>query len=190
MTRDERILDVATKLFAERGFAGVGVDALAADAGITGSAIYRHFSSKDEILATLFDRLIDMLLIQVGDALPDPQEELNRLIDVHVEHTMANPELTTIWQREQSALAKVYRRSVNRRQRLYIDRWIQALDACYPGHDREHLAATVRALHGLISSDISRPPTVRRVPDLAAHLVALTRSACRALAATASAAVR
>ena len=182
MSRDRQILDAATKLFAERGFAGVGVDAVAAQSGITGSAIYRHFASKEEILATLFDQLIDTLLMRVGEPAVDPQEELDRLIAIHVEYVLANPDLTTIWQREQSTLTRIYQRSIRRRQRVYIDRWICALDACYPGHDREQLAATVRAVHGLISSDTSRPATVKRIPGLAGYLEAMSRAACAALA--------
>ncbi|MGH3629771.1 MAG: TetR/AcrR family transcriptional regulator [Sciscionella sp.] len=182
MSRDRIILEAATRLFAERGFAGVGVDALAAESGITGSAVYRHFSSKDEILATLFDRLMDTLLMRMGDELPDAEEELDRLISIHVEFVLANPELTTIWQREQSTLAALYQRGFKRRQRLYIDRWIRALDRRYPGHDRTRLAATVRALHSLISSDISRPSTTKHLPDLSAYLGAMARATCTALA--------
>ncbi|WP_338012452.1 TetR/AcrR family transcriptional regulator [Rhodococcus pyridinivorans] len=39
---------------------------------MSGSAIYRHFKSKDEILATLFDRAIDALLMGVPDSRNDP----------------------------------------------------------------------------------------------------------------------
>ncbi|MFT4081007.1 MAG: TetR/AcrR family transcriptional regulator [Nocardioides sp.] len=182
MSREEEILTAATKLFAERSFDGTGVDALAKEAGITGSAIYRYFSSKDEVLAALFDRLIDALLIRVGDPAPDPDEELRHLIGIHVEYVLDNPELTIIWQREQAALTGDHHRRFSRRQRTYIDRWIQALDARYPGHPRDQLAATVRAIHGLISSDTSRPRTVRRIKDLPAQLCAMAEGACTALA--------
>src|SRR5690349_6588366 len=47
VARDEVILDAAEKLFFERGFNGVGVDEIGQVAGVTGSAIYRHFDSKD-----------------------------------------------------------------------------------------------------------------------------------------------
>ncbi|WP_216898236.1 TetR/AcrR family transcriptional regulator [Nocardia alni] len=181
MSRDQSILEAAARLFAERGFAGVGVDALATEAGITGSAVYRHFSSKDEILATLFDRLMDTLLMRMGDEQPDPHAELDRLIAIHVEFVLANPELTTIWQREQSTLAALYQRSFARRQRLYVDRWIQALDRCYPGHDRSRLATTVRALHSLISSDLSRPANVKKMPGLPGYLESMARATCAAL---------
>ena len=53
--RDRAILDSAKRLFYERGYDGVGVDEIGAASGVTGPAIYRHFTGKEEILATLFD---------------------------------------------------------------------------------------------------------------------------------------
>ncbi|QYB06995.1 TetR family transcriptional regulator [Rhodococcus sp. USK10] len=58
--------------FFGRSFDGVGVGAIAAAAGITGSAVYRHFSTKDEVLAALVDRLLDALLIRIGEPIDSP----------------------------------------------------------------------------------------------------------------------
>ncbi|GAA4544122.1 helix-turn-helix domain-containing protein [Pseudonocardia xishanensis] len=177
MSREEQILAAATRLFAERSFDGVGVDAIAADAGVTGSAIYRHFSSKDEILAALFDRLIDALLIRIGEPADDPDAEIDGLIAAHVEFSIAHPELTIIWGREQAALAHVYRANLQRRQRAYVDRWIQALDTRYPGLSRDELAAAVRATHALMTSDTSRPASTRRIAGLGPLLCSLAKAA-------------
>ena len=49
----ERILDSALNLFSEKGYDGVGVDAIAEQAGLKGPSIYKHFKSKEEILDTL-----------------------------------------------------------------------------------------------------------------------------------------
>ncbi len=45
----ERILDEAARLFRERGLAGVGVDALAAAAGLTHGSLYSQFGSKERL---------------------------------------------------------------------------------------------------------------------------------------------
>ncbi|MBR0657230.1 TetR/AcrR family transcriptional regulator [Plastoroseomonas arctica] len=45
----ERILDEAARLFRERGLAGVGVDALAAAAGMTHGSLYSQFGSKERL---------------------------------------------------------------------------------------------------------------------------------------------
>jgi len=46
----ERILSAAARLFAEQGFASASMPAIAELSGITAGAIYRHFSSKAELL--------------------------------------------------------------------------------------------------------------------------------------------
>ncbi len=74
MTPDEKILAAAEKLFFERSFDGVGVDEIGKAAGTTGSAIYRHFPSKDAILAALFDKTLDTILVRLGNPkrIPSP----------------------------------------------------------------------------------------------------------------------
>ena len=45
-----RILDVASKLFYERGIHAVGVDTIAAESGVTKRTLYDRFGSKDALL--------------------------------------------------------------------------------------------------------------------------------------------
>ena len=50
-----RILDAAYELFYRKGFARVGVDEVAAFAGLTKRTLYYHFKSKDDLLAAVLD---------------------------------------------------------------------------------------------------------------------------------------
>lgn len=181
MKREQQILAAAEKLFYERSFDGVGVDAIGKEAGITGSAIYRHFDSKDEILSVLFDQAIDTLLLKVGEPADDPRQELVRLVQSHVEFAVSHHRLAGIWEREQRALVDDNRRSFLRRQRRYVDRWITCLDACFPGHPREEIVSTVRAVLALLMSDATRPPGGRRAPQLQALLTDLALASLTAL---------
>ncbi|MVU80801.1 TetR family transcriptional regulator [Nocardia sp. ET3-3] len=182
MNREQRILEAAEKLFSERSFDGIGVDAIGKEAGVTGSAIYRHFSNKDEILSVLFDQATDALLVRISEPLEDPRAELERLITAHVEFAVSHSRLAGIWAREQRALTETHQRNLARRQRRYTDRWIDALDRCYPGHPREDLVSTVRALHSLITSDATRPSGGKRAPQLQALLTNLALAAVEGLA--------
>lgn len=182
MDREQRILEAAEKLFFERSFDGVGVDAIGKAAGVTGSAIYRHFESKDEILVALFDQATDALLLRIGEPADDPHEELIRLVNAHAEFGVTHQRLAGIWARELRALAPQYQRKMARRQRRYTDRWISCLDQCYPGHSREELASTMRAVHALLVSDATRPPGGKRAPELRTLLANLTLAALEALA--------
>jgi AcrR family transcriptional regulator len=70
----ERILEAATELFAQKGYAGTGVDQLAAHSGIAKTAIYYHFGNKAGLLAAALERAssawiagIDQASRQAGD---------------------------------------------------------------------------------------------------------------------------
>jgi AcrR family transcriptional regulator len=57
----ERILNAAARLFAEHGFTGASMPAIAAQSGITAGAIYRHFASKAELLLEVVKRALEAL---------------------------------------------------------------------------------------------------------------------------------
>jgi AcrR family transcriptional regulator len=54
----ERILAVARELFYQRGIHAVGVDAIAEAAGTNKMTLYRHFASKDELVAACLRDLV------------------------------------------------------------------------------------------------------------------------------------
>src|SRR5580698_6187703 len=54
----ERILEVATKLFRERGIDGIGVDDLMKAAGLTHGGFYGHFKSKEDLVAQACARAV------------------------------------------------------------------------------------------------------------------------------------
>ena len=54
----ERILVAAERLFAERGFSSVSMPAIAAAAGITAGAIYKHFAGKEELFFEVVSRAV------------------------------------------------------------------------------------------------------------------------------------
>jgi TetR/AcrR family transcriptional repressor of nem operon len=56
----ERVLDVAAKLFRERGFSGVGVAELMKGAGLTHGGFYGQFESKDDLMAQAVTRGFDV----------------------------------------------------------------------------------------------------------------------------------
>jgi len=52
----ERILDAAYELFSRRGIRAVGTEEVLAKAGVAKSTLYRHFSSKDELVLAFLQR--------------------------------------------------------------------------------------------------------------------------------------
>lgn len=48
-----RILEAASRLFREKGYHGVGIDAVMAEAGLTAGGFYAHFTSKEALFAAV-----------------------------------------------------------------------------------------------------------------------------------------
>lgn len=181
MSREQKILAAAEKLFSERSFDGVGIDAIGKEAGIVGSGVYRHFSSKQEILAMLMGQATEEMLVRVPPSSGNPHADLRALVATHVEFCLSHARLADIWQREHHILSSEHQRRFDRRQHQYIDRWVTCLDACYPGHQRTDLLAVIRAIHALISSDTTRRSSSPPPTDLDALLVRLTLAALEGL---------
>jgi TetR/AcrR family transcriptional repressor of nem operon len=55
----ERIVDTASRLFREKGFDGVGLDAIMKGAGLTHGGFYGHFRSKDDLAAEAVTQALD-----------------------------------------------------------------------------------------------------------------------------------
>ena len=51
-----KIMEASLRLFSEKGFKGTSIREIAKTVGIKGSSIYNHFSSKEDILKSLFSR--------------------------------------------------------------------------------------------------------------------------------------
>jgi AcrR family transcriptional regulator len=49
------LVDVATRLFAERGYAGVGTEEIVRQAGVTRGALYHHFADKRELFRAVHE---------------------------------------------------------------------------------------------------------------------------------------
>jgi AcrR family transcriptional regulator len=162
VTRDEKILAAAEKLFFERSFDGVGVDEIGKVAGTTGSAIYRHFPSKDAILAALFDKTLDTILVRLGEPDDDADAELNKLVRAFVGLAKTHERLVSIWLREQRSLAERYRREHDRRHRRINQRWIDCLKRCYPDRSTDEIITATRGVQLLLLSEALRPPGGRR----------------------------
>jgi AcrR family transcriptional regulator len=68
-----RLLDIATRHFAERGFERASLNEILAEAGISKGAYYYYFDDKDDLFATTLESATDQLLARM------PMPPLDRL---------------------------------------------------------------------------------------------------------------
>lgn len=154
-SRRERLVAEAARLFAVRGFHGVSLADLGAAAGISGPAVYKHFASKDAVLAEVLVGISDQLLRGAQSVLETgspPAELLARLIDAHVEFAMTRPELIRVHDRDLANLSEAEARLVRRRQRAYVEIWVDVLRRCTPQLAAEEARTRAHAAFGLLNS--------------------------------------
>src|SRR5688500_5237003 len=86
-----RIVDMASELFREHGFDGVGVADLMKAAGLTHGGFYGNFKSKEELAAKASERALSKNIARlstvIGDAKDDPLAALvtSYLSERHIE---------------------------------------------------------------------------------------------------------
>lgn len=66
MQRREHLLEISRRLFIENGFHGTGVAQIASASGVKVGQIYRDFSSKEDIIATIALRDFSLFLDEAG----------------------------------------------------------------------------------------------------------------------------
>jgi AcrR family transcriptional regulator len=177
--RRDQILATAAQMFADRGFHAVSVDELGAAVGVSGPALYRHFASKDAMLAEM---LVDISERLLGEGRPrvasaqSPRQALEALVGWHIEFALGNPELITVQLRDWAALSPQARERVRKLQGQYVEEWVEALMAARPELDEATARASVHAAFGLLNST----PHSARIDQPAMHAL-LERMAMAAL---------
>ncbi|MEV7418241.1 TetR/AcrR family transcriptional regulator [Streptomyces sp. NPDC089919] len=168
-SRREQILKEAARLFAERGFHGVGVDEIGAAVGISGPGLYRHFAGKDAMLAELLVGISERLLTggryRVAEADGDPAALLSSLIDGHVDFALDDRPLITLHDRELDRLREADRKLVRQLQRQYVELWVAAVRALHPQVPEAEVRVAVHAVFGLLNSTPHLGPLGREATE-------------------------
>ncbi|GAA3068608.1 SACE_7040 family transcriptional regulator [Streptomyces glomeratus] len=190
-TRREQILKEAARLFAERGFHGVGVDEIGAAVGISGPGLYRHFAGKDAMLAELLVGISGQLLTgarrRVAEAEGDSVDRdagavLDSLIEGHIDFALDDRPLITLHDRELDRLRDSDRKLVRQLQRQYVELWVGIVREVYPGLAEPTARSAVHSVFGLLNSTphLGRPGSLPGRGAMAQLLHRMARGAFEA----------
>ncbi|MEZ0109402.1 AcrR family transcriptional regulator [Catenulispora sp. EB89] len=106
--RRDQLTAIAAGLFARDGYHNVTVGDIAAAAGLSGPAIYRHFPGKQAILAEVvrsgFDEMARVVAADLAGT-SDPAERLRRTYRDLAAFVIRRPEFGVMWRREYRHLA-------------------------------------------------------------------------------------
>ncbi|WP_189876025.1 SACE_7040 family transcriptional regulator [Streptomyces bluensis] len=185
-TRREQILKEAARLFAERGFHGVGVDEIGAAVGISGPGLYRHFPGKDAMLAELLVGISGQLLTggkrrvaEAAGGAEGAEAVLDSLIEGHIDFALDDRPLITLHDRELDRLRDSDRKLVRQLQRQYVELWVEVVREVYPGLTEPAARSAVHSVFGLLNSTphLGRPGSLPGRGDTAALLHRMARGA-------------
>ena len=127
-TRD-LILDAAERRFAERGFAGVAVREIAADAGLKNQAsLYHHFKNKRAIYEAVLARGIEPLMKIIGAGPTGAETALTEaLVDRMLDYLRRHPHLPRLLQRAGLDESRYLRKALGRHMRPLYDQGLRRL---------------------------------------------------------------
>jgi len=179
--RREQLLDAATELFDERGFAAVSVEDIGAATGIAGPSVYRHFANKRALLWAICQRATHRLELGAEEALcasgpPTRAEALRRLCASYVATLTGSRELAVSFSSDPGNLLEEQRVELLDRQRAYVQKWVDLLGEIDPECERRSARIAVHAAL-TVANDLVRTRRTRSRPNLPAELIALMSAA-------------
>ncbi|GAB2552693.1 TetR/AcrR family transcriptional regulator [Nocardia heshunensis] len=173
--RSERILAEAAKLFGAHGFAAVGIEEIGAAVGVSGPALYHHFSSKAELLDRIVRRQDEWLYLTLVRAVSETrsaEESMRSLLRNFAAFGIDEPDLLAITVSESRHLPID---AVQRYRRVRIDgisQWGRMVQAVRPEVPAAVARLMIRASTTVVIEAV-RNPRLRRRDDLVDVLVAV-----------------
>ncbi|MCH9729206.1 MAG: TetR/AcrR family transcriptional regulator [Actinomycetia bacterium] len=153
--RRSQLITAAERLIAEHGYLAVRLEDIGAAAGVSGPAIYRHFPNKEALLAELLVGISTRLLTganEVARRADDAESALEGLIDFHLDFALGESDLIRIQDRDLGSLPPAAKRQVRRKQRQYVEIWVDVLRRRDPSLTETDARLTAHAIFGLLNS--------------------------------------
>ncbi len=179
LDRRAQLLEVAAELFAERGFAAVGIDDIGAGVGLTGPALYGYFPNKAEILADIVSDSIERLKQAAAYAseMTGFDAPVGHVIRQAVEVALDRPARLATYLRERQRVLDDSGTTVANAESAMRQAWIEVLRTLHPELSDEELRMRQAAAIGALSAGAYEgTPSNRRTPMLMRAVIAVVLS--------------
>ena len=121
----QKIIQAATKVFAQKGFYNSKVADVAKEAKVADGTIYLYFKNKDDLLISIFENSMDTFTGEVQkivEGVSDPVEKLRRFIKLHLELVRQNQDTAQVLQIELRQSSKFMKEYAATKFRDYLNR--------------------------------------------------------------------
>src|SRR6266536_1468658 len=123
--RKAALTDAAAALFGQRGYHAVSVNDIACAAGVTGPAVYRHFSSKQDVLAHVLITGLEVFGEVSAAALAS--WGVTELVGAVASLAVDRREITALWRWQGFHLGNPDRTRIRRAGAEIMEGWSKAL---------------------------------------------------------------
>jgi len=121
--RRDRIVRLAARVFAEKGYHEATMRDVARAARSSLAGLYYYFPSKEEILFAISARALDTVIagaLTSRHGTPSPEDRLRAFVANHLGYFAAHLTEMKVLSRESDALTGAYRREIQERKRVYV----------------------------------------------------------------------
>lgn len=174
--RRYQLAQVAARRFHRLGYHRVSLGDVAAEAGVTGPAVYRHFRNKEALLAAAIASGLDLVEDAVSQ---DAAASLDGMVTAVAEVGIHRPDLWVLLQRESRLLGPELRAPIQEQFGRVVDRLSRQLRRERPGLTHEGARLLVTAATAVLSL----PSTTRTRLAHTEHLRELSSCALAVLRA-------
>jgi AcrR family transcriptional regulator len=126
------ILDVAAKLFIEKGSGGTSMQDIAEALGLSRTAVYYYFKSKDAIQRALTEEVLSSARKLAGDTVArddlDPVRALRALVAQHADLILSRPAEFRVADRTEADMTPKQRASVQSARRNVLDNFSSVIE--------------------------------------------------------------
>lgn len=169
----ERILDVAEKLFADRGLAGTAVRDIAREASLTAPSLYNHFDGKQALYEAVLARGVQPLfdIITASNATAESlsvayrQAESERMLDAIMDHLAHHPNIGKLIQHESLTGGPSLSLIVRGWIRPIVDSGQNAMSSSFAVWDEQERPMAVAAWIHVILGHFAMAPLFRELFD-------------------------
>jgi AcrR family transcriptional regulator len=181
-SRRQQILSEATRLFAEHGYRAVSMEDIGAAVGLAAPSVYRHYSSKDEILLLAARSMGARLTMNASDVLSrhrdpwDPAAALSAIVTSYVDTMSGFRDLVAVYIRDVGYLPRAGRAELLGMQRDYVAQWVELLRETEPARGEQAARIAVHVALAVVN-DLSRGRWVESSRIRRSDLVAMATAA-------------
>ena len=150
--RQQQLLDVAERLFAERGYRATSIEGIAAAARVTRPVVYQHFGSKEGVYLEVLRRAraqMEKLIFENMATATDVQSRVRAAADAYFRFVELDPDRFRVLFGADAASVPPVVAEEAKQLHLRTERgWAAMLSEAAPGYDQRFYQAVAHAIGG------------------------------------------